>query len=37
VLFVGNYNGAGATEQQFVQTFALSGIKVIFRRDVKEG
>jgi len=34
LLFTENYTGVGATKEQFVKTFALSGIKVIFRRDV---
>jgi hypothetical protein len=34
VLFTQNYIGVGATEEQFVKTFVLSDIKVVFRRDV---
>jgi hypothetical protein len=34
VLFTQNYTGIGATEEQFVKTFALSDIKVVFRREV---
>jgi hypothetical protein len=34
VLFTESYTGIGATEAQFVKTFALSDIKVVFRRDV---
>jgi hypothetical protein len=34
VLFTEKYTGVGATEEQFIQTFALSDIKVAFRRDV---
>jgi hypothetical protein len=33
VLFTQNYTGIGATEEQFVKTFALSNIKVVFCRD----
>jgi hypothetical protein len=33
-LFTERYTGVGATEEQFVKTFALSDIKVVFRRDV---
>ena len=33
-LFVGQYTGEGATESQFVQIFAASGKKVVFKRDV---
>ena len=35
MLFVERYTGTGATEQQFVQTFALSQVKVIFRHQVE--
>ena len=34
VLFAQSYAGIGATEAQFVKTFAMSNIKVIFRRAV---
>lgn len=34
VLFVGRYEGEGATEAQFVAMFAASGRKVLFKRDV---
>ena len=34
VLFAQSYAGIGATEEQFVKTFAQSGIKVVFRRNV---
>jgi hypothetical protein len=34
VLFTQNYAGIGATQEQFVKTFALSNIKIVFRRDV---
>ena len=34
VLFAERYTGTGATEAQFVKTFALSDIKIVFRRDV---
>jgi hypothetical protein len=34
VLFLETYTGIGATEQQFIQTFDLSNINVVFRRDV---
>jgi hypothetical protein len=34
VLFTQNYAGVGATEEQFVKTFTLSDIKIVFRRDV---
>jgi hypothetical protein len=34
VLFIQDYIGVGATEEQFIKTFALSDIKVVFRRDV---
>jgi hypothetical protein len=33
-LFVGAYKGEGATEQQFVQIFAASGIRVVFKCGV---
>ena len=35
ILFTERYAGVGATEAQFIKTFATSGIKVIFRRDVE--
>jgi hypothetical protein len=35
LLFTECYIGTGATEQQFVQTFALSQIKVVFRHQVE--
>jgi hypothetical protein len=34
VLFVGAYTGRGATEEQFVATFAAANIRVVFARDV---
>ena len=34
VLFLQSYVGVGATEEQFMTTLHLSGIKVVFRRDV---
>lgn len=34
ILFLERYTGIGATEDQFVKTFALSGFKVVFRREV---
>jgi hypothetical protein len=34
VLFTQDYIGIGVTEEQFVKTFALSDIKVVFRRRV---
>jgi hypothetical protein len=33
-LFVGAYQGEGVTEAQFVQIFAASGKRVVFKRDV---
>jgi hypothetical protein len=33
VLFAGEYRGAGATQEQFVQIFAASGIKVVIDTD----
>jgi uncharacterized protein (DUF3820 family) len=35
VLFVGEYTGQGATEEQFVQTMATAGIRVVFAREVE--
>jgi hypothetical protein len=35
VLFVGEYRGQGATEDQFIKTFATAGIRVVFARDVE--
>jgi hypothetical protein len=35
VLFVGEYRGQGATEEQFVKTMASAGIRVVFARDVE--
>jgi uncharacterized protein (DUF3820 family) len=35
VLFVGAYTGQGATEEQFVQTMATAGIRVVFAREVE--
>lgn len=35
ILFVGEYNGVGATEEQFVKIFAKDNIKVIFLRNVE--
>jgi hypothetical protein len=34
VLFLQSYVGVGATEEQFMTTLRMSGIKVVFRRDV---
>jgi hypothetical protein len=34
VLFLQSYVGTGATEEQFKTTLRMSGIKVVFRRDV---
>ena len=34
VLFLQSYVGVGATEEQFMATLRMSGIKVVFRRDV---
>jgi hypothetical protein len=34
ILFLENYVGKGATEQQFVKIFTESGIRVVFRRDL---
>jgi len=34
VLFVGEYRGQGATQEQFVKTMATAGIRVVFARDV---
>jgi hypothetical protein len=34
VLFVGEYTGKGATEEQFVKTFATASIRVVFAREV---
>jgi hypothetical protein len=36
VLFVGEYTGQGATQEQFVKTMATAGIRVVFARDVEE-
>ena len=33
ILFLKNYAGQGATEDQFIKTFAASGFKVVFLRD----
>lgn len=35
ILFTERYTGVGATEEQFIKTFALSDIKVVFRCDVE--
>jgi hypothetical protein len=35
VLFLENYIGAGATQDQFIQTFKLSNIRVVFRHEVE--
>jgi hypothetical protein len=35
VLFTERYTGTGATEKQFVETFKISGIKVVFRHEVE--
>jgi uncharacterized protein (DUF3820 family) len=35
VLLTRDYTGAGATEEQFVKTFATADIKVVFLRDVE--
>ena len=34
ILFVQDYTGKGASEQQFIKTFELPDIKVVFRRQV---
>src|SRR5262245_17332225 len=34
VLFVGEYRGQGASQEQFVKTMATGGIRVVFARDV---
>jgi hypothetical protein len=34
VLFVGEYTGQGASEEQFVKTIATAGIRVLFAREV---
>lgn len=34
VLFLERYTGVGATEEQFVKTFEMSDIRVLFRREV---
>jgi hypothetical protein len=34
MLFLQSYVGVGATEEQFMTTLRMSGIKVVFRRDV---
>lgn len=36
VLFVGEYRGQGATQEQFIKTMAMAGIRVVFARDVEE-
>lgn len=33
-LFIDEYVGEGATERQFIEIFARSGIRVVFKRDV---
>jgi uncharacterized protein (DUF3820 family) len=35
LLFLGLYNGTGATREQFIKTFATAGIRVVFAEDVK--
>ena len=35
ILFTERYSGVGATETQFIKTFALADIKVVFRCDVE--
>jgi len=35
VLFVDDYTGQGASEEQFVKTMATAGIRVVFARDVE--
>jgi hypothetical protein len=35
VLFVGQYCGQGATEEQFVKTMATAGIRVVFARELE--
>jgi hypothetical protein len=35
VLFTERYIGAGATEQQFIETFRMSGLRVVFRHEVE--
>jgi hypothetical protein len=34
ILFLERYTGIGATEEQFIRTFATAGIRVVFRRDI---
>jgi len=34
VLFVGDYTGQGATQEQFVKTMATAGIRVVFAGDL---
>lgn len=35
IFYVGEYVGSGATKEQFVKMFELSGFRVFFRRDVE--
>ena len=35
VLFVERYIGTGASEKQFVETFRMSGMRVVFRHEVE--
>ena len=35
ILFLDRYTGTGATREQFIQTFAASNIKVVFKAEVK--
>ena len=35
VLFTERYVGTGATEKQFVETFRMSGMRVVFRHEVE--
>lgn len=34
ILFLNSYTGVGATRDQFIQTFNLSGITVIFKDEI---
>jgi len=36
VLFVGEYTGQGASQEQFVKTMAIADIRVVFAREVEE-
>ena len=35
VLFTERYIGTGASEKQFVETFKMSGMRVVFRHQVE--